>query len=166
MPAEGNDDRLVLRYQDCRSRFSRFHGSVRHRVPTAPFLDSRRAYAVALGWRYRALLMELNRAMDRIRQASAAVENLAYSASLAVWWSTRSPPRGIKMQTSCRIGPVDADFPTAWPFDRRDHQAARGPLAHFSGDARHPSIFAHPTHQKPIWLTPLILADTTAAGTI
>lgn len=96
MPAEGHDDGLLLWGQNRRTGLLRPHGGIACRLPSAPLLDRRRADAVALGRPSHALLTELYCATDRLRRAGAAVENLAHSASLAAWWSTVPPHRGIK----------------------------------------------------------------------
>ncbi len=85
VPAEGDDNRLLIGGEHGGASLFRPHTLVGCSLTLLPFLDRGGADAVALGQRSYALLAPLYRATDCLRRGGAAVENLAHSSSLARW---------------------------------------------------------------------------------
>ena len=82
MLAKGDDDRLFLSQQDCRSRLLRPGCQIGDRRPLLPLGDGLLADPVALRQRPQALLTILYCSTDGLRRRGVAVQNLSHSASL------------------------------------------------------------------------------------
>lgn len=82
VPAEGDDDSLVLQAQHAGARLLRPHASVRAGRARAPLLHRGRADPVSSGGGSHALLTSLDCPTDRLGRRGAAVENLSHNASL------------------------------------------------------------------------------------
>src|SRR5215212_7274837 len=95
VPAEGDDDRLLLGREHGRAGLPRPHTRIGGGLSPAPLLHGGWADAVALGGSPYALLTSLDCATDRLCRCGAAVENLAHSASRSAWLNV-SPHNGTK----------------------------------------------------------------------
>src|SRR6185369_6056230 len=94
MPAEGDDDRLLLDSEHRGLRLLRACRAIGNGVPTLPLGNGLLIDAVATGQRPQARLTMLYRSTDCLCRRGAAVKNLAHSASLhAVENGAPSTPR-------------------------------------------------------------------------
>jgi hypothetical protein len=96
VPAEGDEDRLLLDREHRGFRFTRAGWQIGDGAALLPFGDGLRVDAVAQGQRPQARLTMLYRSTDRLCRCGAAVENLAHSASLHAGENGAPSKLGIK----------------------------------------------------------------------
>src|SRR5918995_564708 len=96
VPAEGDDDGLVLDRQNRRLRLARPCLAIGRRGPLLPLGDGLRVDAVALGELPQALLTMLYRSTDPRCRRGAPMVNLAHSASRHSCEKSAPPNPGIK----------------------------------------------------------------------
>jgi hypothetical protein len=85
VPAEGEDDRLLLRREHGGAGVLGTHPGIGCGLALLPFLDRGGADAVVPGQRSHALLAPLYRATHCRCRGGASMKNLAHSASRAAW---------------------------------------------------------------------------------
>ena len=96
MPAEGDDDRLLLNRQDRGLRLLRTGRQVGHTLPLAPLGDRLLVDPLALRQRPQALMTMLYRSTDCLRRGGAPVQNLSHSAPLHAGENNAPSNAGIK----------------------------------------------------------------------
>src|SRR5664279_2824864 len=110
VPAEGDDDRLLLGRKYSRLGFFRPCPQIGDRRSLLPFRDRLLIDPVSLGERPQALLTILYRSTDRLCRRGAAVKNLAHSASLHSTEKSAPSKSGIKHLVHSRSGSTNPRY--------------------------------------------------------
>src|SRR5580704_5392556 len=118
VPAEGDEDRLLLDRAHRGFRFTRAGWQIGDGAALLPFGDGLRVDAVAPGQRPQARLTMLYRSTDRLCRCGAAVENLAHSASLHAGENGAPSKLGIKHLVSMDAIPDDVKIPRSYLLNR------------------------------------------------
>src|SRR6185312_10388558 len=104
--AEGDDDALFLRRQDCRARSLRPHGSVVDEGPFAPLGNRLVVQPVLCGKLFERSFRSLYRSSDGVRGRGATMKYLAHSASLNAGSACLIPPHFGTGHLICWMFPV------------------------------------------------------------